>query len=166
MGRVNGLLAVSRGLGDFMFKSTPELPPASQPVSPVPDILGACGTSLSTRVGARGGESGQALTHVRGVRWVRRSDVARSPHDAYIVLACDGVWDVMSNEQVKAAIVAYVARGVTDMGAVSAHIVNKALELGSHDNISCAVVRLPGAPMPPRYDHHVRSRTHARVRAA
>ncbi len=37
-GRVNGNLALSRAIGDFEFKKTPELPPESQVVTAFPDV--------------------------------------------------------------------------------------------------------------------------------
>lgn len=37
-GRVNGNLALSRALGDFEFKKTPELSPEQQIVTAFPDV--------------------------------------------------------------------------------------------------------------------------------
>lgn len=67
MQRVNGSLAVSRALGDFTFKRTPDFHPTEQLVSPEPDIT----------VGNRDLEK-----------------------DEFLLLACDGIFDVMSNEAV------------------------------------------------------------------
>ena len=66
MKRVNGDLAVSRALGDYVYKHAAHLPPEKQQVSCEPDIL---------------------------IYERRRAD------DQFIVLACDGIWDVMSNEE-------------------------------------------------------------------
>merc|ERR1719215_1611214 len=60
--RVNGMLAMTRALGDHQLKM-PILP--NDVVSNVPDIS-------STDVG---------------------------PHDSFVMLACDGVWDVMNDQQ-------------------------------------------------------------------
>jgi len=65
-GRVNGQLAVSRSLGDFIYKTNTEKTSEEQTVTANPDIL------------------------------IR--DIAED--DEFIVLACDGVWDYMTNEQV------------------------------------------------------------------
>jgi len=64
--RVNGNLALSRALGDFVFKRNEDMPAEEQIVTANPDII--------TR----------DLT----------SDVE------FMVLACDGIWDVMSNQEV------------------------------------------------------------------
>jgi len=65
-GRVNGQLAVSRSLGDFVYKTNAGIPSEEQTITANPDVL------------------------------IR--DIAKD--DEFIVLACDGVWDYMSNEQV------------------------------------------------------------------
>lgn len=64
--RVNGNLAVSRALGDYDYKSTPDLPPIEQLVSAEPEI----------------------------------DIIDRSDSDEFLILACDGIWDVMSNQDV------------------------------------------------------------------
>ncbi len=66
MKRVNGDLAVSRALGDFVYKHSRELPAERQQVSPEPEFI------------------------------VKE----RSAEDQFLILACDGIWDVMSNEDV------------------------------------------------------------------
>ena len=71
MKRVNGDLAVSRALGDFVYKNSPTLPPEKQQVSCEPDII----------------------VYER-----------KHAEDQFIVLACDGIWDVMSNEECAAYI--------------------------------------------------------------
>jgi len=64
--RVNGNLALSRALGDFVFKRNDKLPPEDQIVTAVPDI-----------------ETRKITDELE-----------------FIVLACDGIWDVMSNSEV------------------------------------------------------------------
>jgi hypothetical protein len=47
---------------------------------------------------------------------------AREPaEDQYLVLACDGIWDVMSNEDCAKYIKDEVAMGVPNLGLVGAH---------------------------------------------
>jgi len=60
--RVNGMLAMTRALGDHLLK-TPALP--NDVVSNVPDI----------------------------------SSTDITPQDQFVVLACDGIWDVMTDQQ-------------------------------------------------------------------
>jgi serine/threonine protein phosphatase PrpC len=62
--------------------------------------------------------------------------------DEFVVLACDGVWDVMSGEQV----VNYVRRRLLEHGdpqQAADELTQKALDLNSIDNVSAVVVRLP-----------------------
>ncbi|EFC41152.1 predicted protein [Naegleria gruberi] len=66
-GRVNGTLAVSRGFGDLSYKKYDKLPQEEQAVIPLPEV--------------------------------KRVVVDLNDNSEYnfAVLACDGVWDVMSN---------------------------------------------------------------------
>ncbi|KAG9063580.1 Protein phosphatase 2C 2 [Linnemannia hyalina] len=64
-GRVNGLLATSRALGDFGFKLTDTSDPGDQIVIAVPDIV----------------------------------EHELADEDEFLVLACDGIWDCMSSQQ-------------------------------------------------------------------
>lgn len=64
--RVNGSLAVSRALGDYLYKCVEGKGPTEQLVSPEPAV----------------------------------SEMVRaSEQDQFLILACDGIWDVMSNEE-------------------------------------------------------------------
>ncbi|XP_070554054.1 probable protein phosphatase 2C T23F11.1 isoform X2 [Ptychodera flava] len=64
--RVNGNLALSRALGDFVFKKNDKKKPDEQIVSAVPDVI--------------------------------VKDITED-HE-FLVLACDGIWDVLSNQEV------------------------------------------------------------------
>ena len=72
--RVNGSLAVSRALGDFEYKNNSNRRPDQQLVSPEPEIT--CQTRQLSGSGAKQDEQ-----------------------IAFIVLACDGIWDVITNEE-------------------------------------------------------------------
>ncbi|KAG7712857.1 hypothetical protein KL950_000728 [Ogataea haglerorum] len=74
LGRVNGNLALSRGIGDFEFKQSPHLPAEEQVVTAYPDVM----------------------VH----------EAAKD--DEFIVLACDGIWDCLTSQQV----VDFVRRGI------------------------------------------------------
>ncbi|GAA5908524.1 hypothetical protein JCM8208_002654 [Rhodotorula glutinis] len=65
-GRVNGNLALSRALGDFDFKQSPNLDAEQQVVTADPDIT----------------------VH------------EATPEDEFVVIACDGIWDVLTSQQV------------------------------------------------------------------
>ncbi|KAJ8968317.1 hypothetical protein NQ317_007567 [Molorchus minor] len=76
--RVNGNLALSRALGDFVFKRNSEKGPQEQIVTAFPDI-----------------EEKTITTD-----W------------EFLVLACDGIWDVMSNEEVILYVRENIANGI------------------------------------------------------
>eukprot|EP00796_Vickermania_ingenoplastis_P013267 gene13267-9110_t len=65
--RVNGILALSRAIGDFSFKANSVVPWEQQAVTSAPEV---------------------------------RSTPLNTEEDTFAVLACDGIWDVMSSEQV------------------------------------------------------------------
>ncbi|KAJ9443841.1 putative protein phosphatase 2C 5 [Diplonema papillatum] len=65
IGRVDGMLAVSRGFGDFSFKNEAHLAAEDQAVTVNPDIT---------------------VNELKGTE--------------YIIIACDGIWDSLSNEEI------------------------------------------------------------------
>eukprot|EP00933_Yihiella_yeosuensis_P035160 TRINITY_DN28636_c0_g1_i1.p1 TRINITY_DN28636_c0_g1~~TRINITY_DN28636_c0_g1_i1.p1 ORF type:complete len:281 (+),score=52.10 TRINITY_DN28636_c0_g1_i1:78-920(+) len=114
--RVNGMLAMTRALGDHLLKM-PVLP--NDVVSNVPDITS---TDLSVQ-------------------------------DSFIILACDGLWDVMVDQQAVELVVECmkeltpIARQLELEGRSLAEIlarmlVEEALQRGSQDNISCIIIFL------------------------
>lgn len=66
LNRVNGNLALSRAMGDFIFKRNSKKPPEEQIVIAYPDVI------------------------VKDIE---------NDHE-FLVLACDGIWDVLSNQEV------------------------------------------------------------------
>lgn len=69
----------------------------------------------------------------------------KDPNDEFLVLACDGVWDVMSNED----LYSYVRHQLAiekSLGNVCSNIIDTSLHKGSKDNLSVVVVTFPGAP--------------------
>eukprot|EP00128_Syssomonas_multiformis_P002156 Colp12_sorted_trinity150504_noHs@34718 len=84
---------------------------------------------------------------------IGRPDVAHfelEGDEQYMVLACDGLWDVMSSQDVVQFVAGYMMRSGTGQG-VSQALVQHALSLGSCDNISVVVVFLkpPHGPSTP-----------------
>jgi serine/threonine protein phosphatase PrpC len=104
-GRVEGDLAVSRGLGDFRFKSLPcvlagtkgsrtddkgekeqnMVEPEDQKVSPVPDVI----------IQNRSAEK-----------------------DEFIIVACDGIWDVQTNYECVKTVAEMFQEGESNMGLI------------------------------------------------
>ncbi|KAI5788762.1 phosphatase 2C-like domain-containing protein, partial [Pyronema domesticum] len=93
--RVNGVLAVTRALGDSYMK----------------DLV-----------------TGHPYT---------TESVVKDGLDEFIILACDGLWDVCSDQEA-----VDLVRGTFDPQAASKQLVDHALSKFSSDNLSCMIVRL------------------------
>lgn len=67
--------------------------------------------------------------------------------DEFLVLACDGIWDVMTNADLCAYIHSRLM--VTDnLQEVTSQVIDTCLYKGSRDNMSIVLVVFPGAPRP------------------
>ncbi|XP_056639774.1 protein phosphatase 1A [Diorhabda carinulata] len=72
-----------------------------------------------------------------------RDDMA----DEFLVLACDGIWDVMTNEELCAYIHHQLC--LTDnLKEVTSQVIDTCLYKGSRDNMSIVLIVFPGAPKP------------------
>mmetsp|Transcript_15165 Transcript_15165/g.37408 ORF Transcript_15165/g.37408 Transcript_15165/m.37408 type:complete len:722 (+) Transcript_15165:205-2370(+) len=81
---------------------------------------------------------------------VRKRDPKR---DLYLVLCCDGIFDVMSNDDVKDFLMEQVQKSVGDAGEVllpqvADMLCRKCFDLGSEDNMSVIVVSLQSNSLP------------------
>jgi protein phosphatase PTC1 len=59
------------------------------------------------------------------------------PEDEFIIIACDGLWDVCTDEKA-----VQLVRDVKDPRQAAQVLVNHALDNFSTDNLTCMVVRL------------------------
>lgn len=69
----------------------------------------------------------------------------RSEEDEFLILACDGVWDVMTNEEV----VSYIHSRLLindDLQKVCEELLETCLAKGSRDNMSVILITFPAAP--------------------
>ena len=96
---MNGLLSVSRSIGDSAAKDS-DGPPEAQPVTCCPEIQ-----EFKAKVG----------------------DV--------IVLACDGIWDVLSNDEVAQIVHENLQQNKT-IQEIADILVKAAYDAGSSDNLS------------------------------
>ncbi|KAK7485385.1 hypothetical protein BaRGS_00023333 [Batillaria attramentaria] len=64
----------------------------------------------------------------------------RTGSEDYMVLGCDGLWDVLSAPDIPVVVHQYLRQHPNHHAGVSKHLVLKAKELGSSDNISVVVV--------------------------
>lgn len=111
MKRVDGDLAVSRGLGDFRYKDNVNLPPDLQKVSCIPDFV-VCDRDLI--------------------------------HDEFLIIGCDGIFDVMTCDEICQAIQNIFNEGETDLGIAAEEILDLCLEKESKDNLTLILVAFPG----------------------
>jgi serine/threonine protein phosphatase PrpC len=149
--RVNGDLAVSRALGDFVYKRCETVEAEHQAVTAFPEVIAE----------------------------------VRHPRDEFIVLACDGIWDVMSSQEVCDKVREMLLTGPPpppppdetpgaedgpssgppsepprppppprpwDLGAVCECLIDHCLRLGSRDNMSVIIVML-NQQMMPKLEH-------------
>ena len=59
--------------------------------------------------------------------------------DLFLVMASDGIWDVVKDEMAYKFI---IDNKITEAEDLVKFFVKKAMELGSHDNISCIAIKL------------------------
>ncbi|XP_071550725.1 protein phosphatase 1B isoform X2 [Panulirus ornatus] len=69
----------------------------------------------------------------------------RQVDDEFLVLACDGIWDVMTNEDLCTFVRSRLLLS-DDLESISNHVVDTCLHKGSRDNMSLVLITLPGAP--------------------
>ncbi|KAH8267927.1 hypothetical protein KR026_011167 [Drosophila bipectinata] len=72
---------------------------------------------------------------------------SRQDTDEFLVLACDGIWDVMTNEDVCSFIHSRM-RVTSDLVNIANQVVDTCLHKGSRDNMSIIIIAFPGAPKP------------------
>ena len=71
------------------------------------------------------------------------ADIVEYPRNssaAFVVLACDGIWDVMTNEEVASFVVSRVA--TTTLENIAAQLLDECLRRKSGDNMSAYIVKL------------------------
>eukprot|EP00934_Nitzschia_sp_Nitz4_P006843 Nitzschia sp. Nitz4//scaffold63_size106090//44307//45461//NITZ4_004389-RA/size106090-processed-gene-0.141-mRNA-1//-1//CDS//3329555972//6833//frame0 len=112
--RVDGDLAVSRGLGDFTYKSTETVSVENQKVIPHPEFV------------------------------IYPRDRTQ---DEFLVLACDGVWDVATNEQCSAFVQDILDEGESDLGLLCEEALDICFERNSRDNMTLGIITFEGAKM-------------------
>lgn len=91
--RVNGNLALSRALGDFVYKRNTALAAEEQIVSAEPDVT--------------------------------QCELRLAETDEFIVIGCDGIWDVMTNQEVISYVRSRLANGeLPDMVSYFRHFIS------------------------------------------
>jgi len=113
--RIEGDLAVSRGLGDFRYKKNQS--PEEQIVTCIPEI------SIHDR-----------------------SDDA----DQFVVIGCDGIWDVHAKKDIIGQIVVDLSMDGKDVPHACEEILDLCLKKGSKDNMTAMLLVLPGLKYSPK----------------
>ncbi|KRY37075.1 Protein phosphatase 1B [Trichinella spiralis] len=113
--RVNGSLAVSRALGDYEYKNVDGLNACEQLVSPEPDL------------------------------YVIERTNDGDEQEQFLLLACDGVFDVMTNQELCDFILSRL-RVSHNLEIICNEILDSCLSKDSRDNMSVVLVAFPGAP--------------------
>ncbi len=108
--RIGGSLAISRAFGDFDLKKygVSVIPYVSS--TQVPSVKVAENLSKSSSYGGAGN---------------------------FLIVACDGVWDVMSDQEAVDLLV-----NIEDAQKAAEKLVQSAIDLGSRDNVSVVVLKL------------------------
>ena len=110
--RINGALAVSRALGDFDYKRVDNLGQTEQLVSPLPIVT--CFDKCDTQD-------------------------KNSIQDSYSIIACDGIYDAITNENLQ-KYVSYKLKNGESCERVSKDCLDLCLQLGSRDNMSIVIL--------------------------
>lgn len=148
-GRVEGDLAVSRGLGDFRFKD-------------VDTVLAgnARENDLNKNKGKKKGNPGNSEEEENGAsaaasRMLKPEDQKVSPvpdvivqnrnteDDEFIVVACDGIWDVQTNHECIQMVAEMFEEGESNLGLASEEMLDICLRRGSKDNMTALIVKFP-----------------------
>jgi protein phosphatase PTC2/3 len=128
-GRVMGSLAVSRAFGDAQLKKS---------------------RGLKKGLWASGTETVIIDPEVTSFRPQRRGDINND--DEFIIIATDGLWDVMSSQQAVDSVKKAFNDNNTDINSITEGdlskicnlIANNAVQIGSQDNITVMIIRLYG----------------------
>ena len=149
-GRVEGDLAVSRGLGDFRFKEEEAVLSGAQGEN-------RDGGGSNGGVGGSSSSSSNNNTAAAGKNssMVKPGDQKVSPvpdiivqnrnraEDEFIIIACDGIWDVQTNQECVKMVADIFSEGEEDLGLIAEEILDLCLIKGSKDNMTAAVIKFP-----------------------
>ncbi|XP_065816486.1 protein phosphatase, Mg2+/Mn2+ dependent, 1Na (putative) isoform X2 [Labrus bergylta] len=72
-------------------------------------------------------------------------ELERTPEDEFLILACDGVWDAIGNEEL-CAFVRSRLQVCDDLREICTQVIDLCLYKGSLDNISIIIICFPGSP--------------------
>ena len=132
--RVCGELAVSRALGDRDFKAAFNQPSGSG------ESHWECPLDLLYPVDHSRSFTGDLVSNAPDFHTVRLGEEGVS--DEFILLACDGLWDVMDADDAVRVTRDLLFRKKLTAKRAAARLAELAIHLGSSDNITVIVIRL------------------------
>lgn len=142
-GKIEGRLAVSRALGDFSFKHLNSVLSAAgchDNNMHVTDSININDVDDNVNVNAMMVQpEDQMVTCIPEITTINRND----PQDKFLVIACDGIWDVLSNEQCAQLISCSFEEGEANIGLVCEELLDQCYAKGSLDNMTVIVVKFP-----------------------
>ena len=157
-GRVEGDLAVNRGLGDFRFKEEATVMKGVRgngnffcSGSGDEDAEGGVGTGtgneIETSISPNSSPRTMIVPATPGDQKVSTIPdiIVQSRHptqDEFVVVACDGIWDVQTNLECVRMVSELFEEGEEDMGLVCEECLDICLRRGSKDNMTVLVVKL------------------------
>mmetsp|Transcript_14024 Transcript_14024/g.20050 ORF Transcript_14024/g.20050 Transcript_14024/m.20050 type:complete len:624 (-) Transcript_14024:306-2177(-) len=158
-GRVEGDLAVSRGLGDFRFKDAATVLMGTKSYEGV--LVEGEGENESSSVHTNTMGATGLDTTTPSPRWRRKipdtMKVSPIPDiiikkrdgnmDEFIIVACDGIWDVLNNQECVDLVSGIFSQGEQDLGLLCEEVLDSCLIHGSKDNMTALVVQLKAQPI-------------------
>ena len=126
-GKIGGRLSVSRALGDFVFKDTESV------------LSYSTGQSEKNYFQKNLQPENQMVSAVPEIFVVER----HASSDRFMVIASDGIWDVVSNEDCISLIEGIFDEGEQNIGLVCEELLDQCCSKGSLDNITAFIVKFP-----------------------
>ena len=176
-GRVEGDLAVSRGLGDFRFKEPDVVSTGSMGENSTAAAVVATTTTAGSNVNCLMStarkqrqqqleqeeddeeecgtttETSSSTTPTMTIQRPSEQKVSPVPdvivqtrnhdEDEFIIIACDGIWDVNTNQEAVQMVSDIFADGESNLGLVCEEILDLCLLKGSKDNMTALVIKFP-----------------------
>lgn len=158
-GKIDGVLAVSRGLGDFTFKDESTILPKKQKTSATMKTFKP--PMKHTKEKKKGGFCGKTNDAIvvenpdkkENTPSAIQNKVSSTPdfividrdeeNELFLVAGCDGIFDVVSNQECGALVSTLFQEGERDVGYLVEEAIEICLRKGSMDNMSMLVIKFP-----------------------
>mmetsp|Transcript_16974 Transcript_16974/g.35639 ORF Transcript_16974/g.35639 Transcript_16974/m.35639 type:complete len:681 (+) Transcript_16974:650-2692(+) len=149
-GRVEGDLAVSRGLGDFRFKDLDAVLSGARGenrdrVGSLLYSMDDTGSGEESRI--NDGDSARPMLKPGEQKVSPVPDIIvqnrNEEEDEFIIIACDGIWDVQTNQECVNTVADIFKEGEKNLGTLCEEILDLCLIKGSKDNMTAAVIKFP-----------------------